>query len=197
MGAFNGGKSNLPSLLVLSVTFWGCHSLISLSIFFLFLFLQGLRLLRCVSSLCEEAQWLEAEAQHLETKGLEKLEMAVAGSEVEGFYRLLRGAMLHSSVSSAQPPPKKVCHSPSATISHLPPQESQKPKASGPTKQALESTSVTAPSVPEGEILANMQPLCIQLRALREFIDIRLRVAGRAHQPLMPPFVHTCEECTW
>ena len=84
---------------------------------------------------------MDGEAQHLETEGLEKLEMAVAGSEVEGFYGLLRGAVLHSSMSSAQSPPKKVCHTPSATISHPPPQESQKPKVSGPAKQALESTS--------------------------------------------------------
>ena len=35
--------------------------------------------------------------------------------EMEGFYGLLRGAMLHSSISSAQPPHKKVCYSPSAT----------------------------------------------------------------------------------
>ena len=88
---------------------------------------------------------MEGEVQHLETEGLEKLEMAVAG-----FYGLLRGAMLYSSISSAQPPPKKVCHSPSATISYLPPQESQKPETSGPAEQALESTSLTAPSVLEG-----------------------------------------------
>ena len=58
--------------------------------------------------------------------------------------------------------PTKVCHTPSATISHPPPQESQELEASGSTEQALESTSVTVPPVLEGEILANMQPLHIQ-----------------------------------
>ena len=150
-----------------------------------------------MGTLWEEAQKLEMEAQHLEACGLEKVEVAVAGSEVEGFYGLLRGAMLHSSVSSAPPPHKKVHHTPSATISYLPPQESQEPKAPGPAEQALESTSSTAPSVLEGEIPANMQPLCIQLGASREYTDVRFWVAGRAHQPLMPPFACMCARYTW
>ena len=154
-------------------------------------------MLKKAGALQEEAQKLEMEAQHLEACGLEKMEAAVAGSDVEGFCGLLRGAMLHSSMSSPPPPPKKVHHTPSATISHLHPQESQKPEAPGPAEQRPESTSLTAPPVLKGEILANMQPLCIQLGALREFIDVRLRVAGRAHQHPMPLFVHTCIEYTW
>ena len=58
--------------------------------------------------------------KHLEADGLEKMEVAVAGSKAEGFYGLLQGAMLHSSVSPVPPPHKKVHHTPSATISHLP-----------------------------------------------------------------------------
>ena len=72
-------------------------------------------------SLRKEAHRMEMEAQHLETEGLGKIEVAVAGSEVEGFYGLLRGAMLHSSISPAPPPYKKICHTPSTTISHPPP----------------------------------------------------------------------------
>ena len=121
----------------------------------------------------------------MEACGLEKMEAAVAGSEVEDFYGLLRGAMSHSSMSSAPPPHKNVCHTPYATISHLLPQESKEPEVPGPAEQALESTSSTAPLVLEGEIPANMQPLCIQLGALRGYTDVRLRVAGRAHQPLV------------
>ena len=98
--------------------------------------------------------------------------------------------MPHSSMSSAPPHPKKVCHSPSATISCLPSQESQEPKAPGPAEEALESTSSTAPPVLEGMILANMQPLCIQFGAMKRVIDVRLRAAGRAHQPPTPPSVH-------
>ena len=125
-----------------------------------------------VGTLQEEAQKLEMEAQHLEACGLEKMEAAVAGSEVEGFYGLLRGAMSHSSVSPAPPPHKKVCHTPSATIAHLPPQQSKEPEAPGPAEQAPESTSSTAPSVLEGEIPANMQPLCIQLGGIRRNIQM-------------------------
>ena len=164
---------------------------------FYFFILQGLNLLKWASLLCKEAWQLEGEAQHLETEGLEKLEAVVAGSEVEGFYGLLRGAMLHSSVSSVPPSHKKVHHTPSATISHLPPQESQEPKAPGPAEQAPELTSSTAPSVLEGEIPANINPFGFSWGASREFINVRLRVAGRAHQPPMPPFVHMCKRYTW
>ena len=47
----------------------------------------------------EEACQLEKEAQHLDTAGLGKIEAAVAGLEVEGLYRLLRGAISHPSIS--------------------------------------------------------------------------------------------------
>ena len=70
------------------------------------------------------------------------------------------------------------------------------PEISVPTEQALESTSSTAPSV-EREIPINMQPLCIQLGASSMYTNVRLKVAGRAHQLPMPPFVHTCEGYTW
>ena len=89
------------------------------------------------------------------------MEGTVTGSEVEGLYGLLRGAVSHSSLPTSSPPPKKTLHAPSSTISHLPPQESMEPEASVPTEQALESTSSTASSVLEREIPANMQPLCI------------------------------------
>ena len=75
--------------------------------------------------------------------------------------------MLHSSMSPTTPPPKKVHHTPLATISHPPPQECQEPEAPSPAKQALELTSLTAPSVSEGEIPANMLPLCIQLGGVK------------------------------
>ena len=97
------------------------------------------------------------------------------------FYGLLRGAMSHSSMSSAPPPPKKVHHTPSATISCPPPQESQEPKAPGPAKQAPESTSLTAPSVLEGEILANMQPLHVQLGGIKRVY--RCQVEGCREGP--------------
>ena len=63
---------------------------------------------------------MEMEEQHFEAEGLEKMEVSVAGSEAERFYRLLRGAMSHSSLFPAPPPHKKVCHTLSTTISHPP-----------------------------------------------------------------------------
>ena len=89
---------------------------------------------------------------------------------------------------------KKVCHTPSATISHPPPQESQEPEASGPAKQALESTSVTAPPVLEGEILANMQPLCIQLGGIKRVY--RCQVEGCREGPINLLCHHLCAHNT-
>ena len=62
-------------------------------------FLSGIKLLKRASALREEAQWLESE-------GLRKIELAVAGSEAEDFYGLLRGAISHTPISSVPPPPK-------------------------------------------------------------------------------------------
>ena len=69
------------------------------------LLFQGLGMLKRASSLKEEAHTLEEEAQCLEMEGLGKVEATVAGSEAEGFYGLLRGAIAHSSISSASPHP--------------------------------------------------------------------------------------------
>ena len=84
-----------------------------------FLVFQGLNLLRKASALREEAQKLEME-------GIQKIELAVVGSEVDGFYGVLKGAVSHTSSSSALPPSKK-CHSaPTAIVFQLPPQEPEK-----------------------------------------------------------------------
>ena len=124
------------------------------------------------------------------------MEAVVTGSEAEGLYGLLREAVSHSSLPTSSPPPKKSHCAPSSTT-HLPPQESKEPEASVPVEQALESTSSTAPSVLEGEIPANMQPLHIQLGGMKECTDVRLKVAGRVHQPLMLLFVLMCAGYTW
>ena len=130
-------------------------------------------MLKRVSSLKEEARQLEEEAQCIETAGMGKIEMVVAGSEVEGLYGLLRGAISHPSISSAPPPPKKAHHSPSATISHLPPQElaGAIPKATNPAtkdvEQALEAVSPAAPPTSEDALPAHMQPLHLQLGGIK------------------------------
>ena len=123
---------------------------------------QGLDLLTRVSAHREVAQWLEVE-------GLQKIESAVNGSEAEGFYGLLKGAVSHASSSPVQSPLKKHCPAPTMTISHLPPQEPEKvaPKVSGfaaeKEKQAPEVPSPVSAETPEETIPAYMQPLCITL----------------------------------
>ena len=137
------------------------------------------------------------EAQHLEADGLEKMEVAVAGSEAEGFYGLLRGAISHSSISIAPPPHKKVCHIPSTTTSHLPPQESTEPDVSKPADQAIKDVSPAAPAASEEAIPAHMQPLTFSWGTSNEYTDTRLRAARRVHQPLMLLCVHMYAKCTW
>ena len=139
MGAISRGRFILPSFSCCLSDF----SVVVLLLFFPFdLSLWGLDLLKQASSLCKEACRLEVDAQYLETEGLAKIAAAVAGSEVEGFYGLLRGMISHFSLSTSSSPPKKACHAPSATASHLPPQESTGPEVSAPAEQALESASL-------------------------------------------------------
>ena len=61
-----------------------------------------------------------------------------------------------------------------------PPPEPMEPKASVPTEQTLESTSLHCPSV-EREIPANMQPLCIQLGGIKHVY--RCQVEGCREDP--------------
>ena len=75
---------------------------------------------------------------------------AVAGSEVEGLYGLLRGVTSHSHPLPSQPPLKKPCYAPSATISPSSPQESTGPKVSDPAGQATGPASPAAPSAFRG-----------------------------------------------
>ena len=89
------------------------------------------------------------------------MEVAVAGSEVEGIYGLLRGAVSHPSTSSASPPHKKVCHIPSTTVPHLSPQQSTGPEVSDPAGQAVESASPAVLPAAEEVIPSNMQSLRI------------------------------------
>ena len=163
--------------LYLQVTFCSATPFIPPYIFYFI----GTEFVKQASSLCEEACKLESEVQRLETEGLEKMEVAVTGSEVGGLYGLLRGALAHSSLPTSSPPPKKTCHDPFSFISHLPPQEPKEPEASVSAEQALESTSSTAPSVLEGEIPAEMQPLHIQLGGIKRVY--RCQVEGCREGP--------------
>ena len=116
-------------------------------------------MLHHASTKWEEARKLEDEAQWLETEGWGKFREAVVGSEAEGFYGLLRGVTSCSHLLLSQPPLQRSHLVPSSSVSQLPPQEFTGPEASDPAGQA----TVSAPPAPEGDILAHMQPLRIQL----------------------------------
>ena len=153
-----------------------------------FLSPQGLNLLKRANALKEEVQRLEA-------AGLCKIEAAVTGSEVEGFYGLLKGAASHTSLSSIPPLPRNlVLPQPPLPLNHpfRSPVEShlkylflwaeekeQTPEA--PMKLALEAPSLVAPEAPEEAIPAHMTPLCLQLGVSRRCTSAGLRVARRGH----------------
>ena len=115
-----------------------------------------------MSRLREEVQWLE-------TVRLGKIWLAVAGSEVEGVYGLLWGAMLHSSRSSIPPPPKNATN-PQLALSPCHPNKSIQeatPEASTPammkSELAPEVSSPAAPEAAEEAIPTHVTPLCLQL----------------------------------
>ena len=81
------------------------------------------------------------------------------GSEVEGFYGLLRGVTLHSHPLPSQPPPSCTRLSPSSPVFQQTPQESTGPEVSGLEGPATASTSVATSSASEGNLPADMQPL--------------------------------------
>ena len=101
--------------------------------------------------------------QQLETERWGNMREAVAGSDAEGIYGLLRGVTLCSHLLLSQPPLKRSCLTPSSPVSQPPSQESTGPEASDPTVQAMVSASPAATPAPEGDIPAHMQPLKIQV----------------------------------
>ena len=87
-----------------------------------------------VSGFVKKSELTKGVVQQLETEGLWKIESAVVGSEAEGLYGFLSGAISHSPVSPIPPPPKTHCNTPTATISELLPWEPEEaaPEASSP-----------------------------------------------------------------
>ena len=88
---------------------------------------------------------------------------AVAGSEAEGLYGLLKEVASYPHPVPSQPPIKKPHLAPSVTIPQPPLQESTGPEASDPEGQATVSTSPAATPAPEEDIPAHMQPLRVQM----------------------------------
>ena len=99
----------------------------------------------------------------MEMDGWGKFREAVVGSEVEGLYRLLRGVTSWSHLFSSQPPLKQYCLVPSSTVSQPSPQEPTGPETLDPAGQAMVSASSAATPATEGDILAHMQPLRVQV----------------------------------
>ena len=116
-------------------------------------------------------------------EGWGKLREAIIGSEAEGLYGLLRRVTSCSCPLLSQPPPSQSHLSPGSPISQQSPQESTGPEVSGPAGQATVSALAATTPAPESNILADMQPLRIQLGVPKESISARLRAARRAHQP--------------
>ena len=147
----------------------------------------------------EEAHRLEVAAQKMETKGLEKVEVAVAGLEAEGLYRLLRGVMSHPSVSSAPPPPRKL------TISHPPlspicPPGVCRTQSLWPHSRHSQAGIGSCFQLPF-QLQRKLSPLicspfAFSWGASSECINSWFRAAKRVHQPHMLPFVHMCLRCT-
>ena len=120
---------------------------------------------------------------------------------MEALYGLLMGAILHSSISSIQPPPTNPHYTPSATTSKPSPQDPEEavPKAFAPVAEVMEQR-VAAPAVSpalEVAIPTQMTPLCLQLGASRGCINAGLRVAPRGLQPHRLLFVNMYAESTW
>ena len=126
---------------------------------------QGLHLLCQVSLLCEEVQ-------HLETVGLQKVELTVAGSEV-GLYGLLQDDLSYSSVLMAQPHVKRHQQTPTTTMFKPPPQkpEGGDPESSGPIAegdiQAQETPSLAVSQVLEVAIPTLMTPLHLTVGGIK------------------------------
>ena len=87
---------------------------------------------------------MEERAHELETEGWRQMREAVAGSEAEGLYGLLKGVTSYPHPASSHPPINKPHLSPSATITQSPLQESTGPEVSDPAGQATGSASSAA-----------------------------------------------------
>ena len=136
--------------------------------------LQGLRLLQGASAKREEAQKLEAEAKRMEAEGWGKFREAITGSKVEGLYGLLRGVTSLSCLLPSRPFPSQSHISLIPSASPQPPPESTEAKALDPVGPATMPAPVAATPVTGGNILADMQPLWIQLGGTNQVYQSRV-----------------------
>ena len=89
---------------------------------------------------------------------------------------------------------------PTATISKLPPRESEgvEPKPSTPAAEGIrlaqEASPLAVSPALEVAIPAHMTPLCLNVGASKGCIKAGLRGAVRGHQPHTLPSAYTCTE---
>ena len=102
------------------------------------------------------------------------------------------------------PTPPKRCHqTPTATVSKLPPQESEgvEPEFSTPVAKgsglAQEAPSLTVSQALKVAIPTYMRPLHLNVRASKGYINARLRGVVRDHQPPRLPYTHLCALTIW
>ena len=113
------------------------------------------------------------------------------GVQSGGFIWTPEGSYFVLQSSHVPTPPSQSHLHPSSPILQKPSQASAGPKVSDPIGPASGSTSVATSSVSEGNLLADMQPLRIQLGGAKRGINAGLRAAKRAHPPHELPFVLT------
>ena len=145
----------------------------------------------------KEGQCAEGEGTATGDGGVGRIEMAVAGLGVEGLYRLLRGAILHSLMSSAPPYPKN------APTTQPPPSPSHSSGVRGSCTQSFHRETELAPEVPSlaaspvlgMAIPAHMTPLCLQLGGIKRVY--KCQVEGCSEGPSTSQAticVHVCRD---
>ena len=135
----------------------------------------------------EASQFVKGGGTAVGGRGIAKSRASCGRIRAEGLYRLLRGALSHSSMSSAQPPPKRCCQAPTTTVSTLPNQESEGVK-SKPSAPAAEGSGLAqeAPSLPVSQVLevaipTHMTPLYLNVGGVKRVY--KCQVEGYSEGP--------------
>ena len=175
------------SQLIMNLSLQSLHSILTFSFFFF----QGLELLQQASQLWEEVQKLEERAQQLETEGWGKMREAVAGSEAEGLYGLLRRVTLCIHPHPSQPPLKNLILLPAPPSPNHPLSSPQDLKSLSLQIRLQVLPLQLLPKLQRRPFQPTCNPSEFRLGALKGYISAGLKTAKRAHQPHRPPFVPT------
>ena len=153
-----------------------------------------------MSDIKEEACRLEVVAQEMEMKGMEKVEAVVAGSEAEGLYRLLRGAMSHPSISSTPHPPRKLTISCPLQFPVCPLRSLQDPRSLAPQQTFPSRHQELLLQLPFQLQRKLSPPICspftFQLGGSSECVDAGLRVQRGSINLMCKLFALMCARCT-